>query len=113
MPNAALVAGNRPGLFLLQGDVGFDNVRRLWEQGRAQLNGDKELEIDLSAVKRTDSAGVALLVAWTREARKGGAVVHFANIPEQIRAIAVVCGVEAVLPIAQVREHAPEDKPED
>lgn len=109
MAETSLVSGTRSGLFHLKGDVGFANARRLWKQGHTQLAGHKELEIDLSEVKRTDSAGVALLVAWAREAREHGNVVCFANIPEQIRAIADACGVKAILPFAEGQGNAPED----
>ncbi|MEX0731535.1 MAG: STAS domain-containing protein [Aquisalimonadaceae bacterium] len=106
MTAAELIRGDRPGRLRLRGDVGLENVRQLWERGRTELAGQRQLEIDLSEVERTDSAGVALLVAWTREAHAGGVVIRFANIPDQIRAIAHVCGVEAILPFPQASENA-------
>lgn len=103
---ATLAPGEIPGRFRLEGDVGFVNARRLWEQGEVTLGGQQRMEIDLSAVSRADSAGVALLLAWTRQARRDGATIRFVNIPAQMRAIAAACGVESILPFQAAGDDA-------
>lgn len=97
--NGELLAADRPGCFRIRGELGFGNARRLWEQARRSLPFSGELELDLSGVARTDSAGVALLMAWTRETRHAGGSLRFVNIPAQIHAIATACGVQSILPL--------------
>ncbi|KPK56046.1 MAG: hypothetical protein AMS22_02475 [Thiotrichales bacterium SG8_50] len=55
--------------------------------------------IDLARVARSDSAGLALLVEWVREARERGIDVGFRHMPEQMRAMARVSGLEDILPL--------------
>jgi phospholipid transport system transporter-binding protein len=54
--------------------------------------------VDLAGVRRIDSAGLALLVEWLRQAQHKGISIHFENIPSQMWAIAAVCGLEEILP---------------
>lgn len=56
------------------------------------------LSFDLSGVEHADSAGVALIVAWARAARRKGKVIGFLNVPAQMQAVARVSGLERLLP---------------
>jgi phospholipid transport system transporter-binding protein len=53
--------------------------------------------IDLTAVDRVDSAGVALVLAWARRAASEGTKIAFAGIPESMRSLATLYGVEELL----------------
>ncbi|MGD8591487.1 MAG: STAS domain-containing protein [Gammaproteobacteria bacterium] len=56
-----------------------------------------ELVIDLGAVVRSDSAGVALLIEWMRQAKKNNKTILFNNTPKQMHEIAMVSGVDKML----------------
>lgn len=56
------------------------------------------LTFDLAGVRRVDSAGLALLLEWLREARRRGKEILFQNIPGQLAAIAKVSGLNGILP---------------
>lgn len=56
------------------------------------------LTFDLAGVQRVDSAGLALLLEWLREARRRSKEIRFENIPEQLAAIAKVSGLNGILP---------------
>lgn len=86
------------GAHTLNGDLSLESARVLWEQGR-QLLGQGPLTLDLGGVVRADSAGLAVLVALTREARTRGTPLSFVNIPAQLRNLAAVSGVEDLLPL--------------
>ncbi|HEB99345.1 MAG TPA: STAS domain-containing protein, partial [Thiotrichales bacterium] len=53
-----------------------------------------------SGVGRADSAGLALLVEWMREARRQGREIRFLGMPAQMSAIAEVSGLSELLPVA-------------
>jgi len=89
----------------IAGDLSFASVPLLWEQWRAMRADQAALEVDLSKVQRSDSAGLALLVEWLREARQTGQSVRFFNIPAQMLAMARVSGLDQVLPLH--RDQAP------
>ena len=87
------------GRLSISGDLSFDSVADLWHRCRAQFSQHQTLDIDLSAVQRSDSAGVALLVACLRQARQSGKTARFFNMPEQMLALARVSSLDQVLPL--------------
>jgi phospholipid transport system transporter-binding protein len=87
------------GRLRFQGELSFTSVPLLWEQWREVSSDQPKLDVDLSDVQRSDSAGLALLVDCVRQARQTGQVVRFFNIPAQMLAIARVSGLDEVLPL--------------
>jgi len=82
------------------GELDFDSVAALWAATRATLANEPILRIDLGGVRRSNSAGVAILVEWLRQARRRRAELVFVNLPAQMRAIVRAVDLEGVLPIA-------------
>ncbi len=83
----------------LHGELSFTSVPALWEQWKEVTSGQASLDVDLSGVQRSDSAGLALLVSCVRQGRQTGQSVRFFNIPAQMLAIARVSGLDEVLPL--------------
>jgi phospholipid transport system transporter-binding protein len=54
--------------------------------------------VDLGEVSEMDSALLALLLAWLRDAKAHDKTVVFANLPESLRTIAKLYGVDHLLP---------------
>jgi len=92
------------GVFLLSGELSFASVPGLLREGRQRLikrgASDATITVDLQGVSRTDSAGLALLVEWTRDARRQGGEIAFLNIPAQMAALARLSGLEGVLSLS-------------
>ncbi len=88
----------RDGHFLVRGALRFETVPGVWREGLRVLSGTSSLVLDLKGVTRSDSAGLALLIEWMREARRRKAQIHYRNIPSQMQAIARVSGLESLLP---------------
>lgn len=89
------------GGFRVSGELVFDTVPELLEQGRVLFDdGVPGFDLDFSGVSRADSAGVALLIEWMRIAHRRHRNIVFRNVPEQMLAIARVSGVDDILPIA-------------
>lgn len=89
------------GRFLLSGMLSFGTVPDLWQRSRALFDGRPQVRIDLGGVERSDSAGLALLVEWMREAARRGAELRFVNMPAQMLAIARVSGLDHILPLSR------------
>ena len=83
------------------GEMSFTTVPDLWEQSRQKFPKikDEHLEIDLHAVSRADSAGIALLVAWTRWARSQSKSLRFMHVAPRIQALADANQLNRVLPL--------------
>lgn len=95
---AARIEERGEGSFAVTGEMSFATVPGLWAQSRdAFADGKGALEIDLSAVERADSAGLALLVAWTREARREDKAVRYIDPPEQLLALAEASKLNSLL----------------
>lgn len=60
-----------------------------------------QITIDLAEVSRADSSGLALMIDWMRTARQQQQQLSFRRLPEQLREMARVSGIEDILPLAK------------
>jgi len=82
---------------ILSGAVTLANVAALLEEGRRHLAEGVQL-VDLGEVSEMDSALLALLLAWIRDAKARDKPLALANLPESLRTIARLYGVDRLLP---------------
>ena len=86
------------GRFLLAGSVTMvtaPDLRAAGLQAFAAQGGN--LEIDLGAVVRVDSASLALLIDWLAWAQAGGRALRFTALPPAMLALARLSDVAAFL----------------
>ena len=82
----------------VSGELTFATVAELWRANGSLFSGTaSEFSLDLSAVSRADSAGLALLIEWMRSARADGKAVRFLHVPQQLLEIARISGLESIL----------------
>ena len=81
----------------VSGELNFKNVPALVSMSQDYFKNVNDLEVDLADVNRADSAGVALLIDWQRQAQKQKKSISFFNIPSQMLAIARLSGVDELL----------------
>ena len=86
--------------FAVEGELNLMTVPTLLLAMINQLpaNGS-EAHVDLAGVTRTDSAGLALLVEWLRQARVRDIHLQFHNLPSQLRDIALISDLLPILPL--------------
>ena len=84
--------------YLVSGPLLFQTVAEARTLGLQLLCERERLVLDLSGVVQSDSAALALLIEWMREARRRGTGIHFENVPSQLRAIARASQVDQFLP---------------
>ena len=80
----------------LSGPVTLANVAAVLEEGRRHLDDGVE-SVDLAEVTEMDSALLALLLAWMREAKSRNRALALANPPPALRTIARLYGVDTLL----------------
>lgn len=85
------------GRFALQGPVTFATAGALLAAGNELFAAAPDATVDLSAVTRVDSAALALLLEWLRRAEHDGSTVRFQAIPDRLRSIARLTGVDVIL----------------
>lgn len=87
--------------YLISGELNMQTVPGLLQQVEPILSsGQDEVCFDLQAVTRSDSAGLALLVEWMQFARQRDRKLSFRNLPDQLRDIARISGLEDLLPLS-------------
>lgn len=97
MADKARIERRGEGAFVLCGELSFATVPALLREGGNLFDGQTQVTVDLKDVTRSDSAGLALLVEWTRQAREHGATLVLRNITPQMLAIAQVSGLDRIL----------------
>lgn len=87
----------------VSGDLTIEGVPEYLKQSETLFSELSEIRIDLSAVTRSDSAGLALLIRWMRAARASDKNIVFEHMPAQMLAMAEASGLETILPLQTKR----------
>ena len=83
---------------LVSGAVTLANVTALLEDGRRHL-AEGVQTVDLGEVSEMDSALLALLLAWMRDAKAREQSIAFTNPPSSLVTIARLYGVDRLIPV--------------
>jgi phospholipid transport system transporter-binding protein len=85
------------GRFALSGEMTFKTAGNLLRVSERLFSDHSRLEMDLSGVTDTDSAGLALMLEWITWANHTVREIRFTGTPEKIDAIARTTEVEHLL----------------
>jgi phospholipid transport system transporter-binding protein len=85
------------GRFALTGEMSFDSAERILKASEKPFEEHTQLEIDLSGVTESDSAGLALLLEWVTWANHTVREIRFEGMPERVMAIAKTTEVDGLL----------------
>lgn len=100
-PLLSLTPKGRAGDFLLTGPMTLDSAEASLKSGLGIIAAAyTPLTFDLSGVTRCDSAGVALLVEWQRQAIRCHCELRYVALPAALRSIMQVTGVDGLLSLS-------------
>lgn len=85
--------------YLVSGELTLETANAVLSETKNLFNGSAQMDIDLSRVTRADSAGLALLVTWMRQAKQTDKNIRFEHLPAQMLAIAKASGLDEFLPL--------------
>ena len=85
------------GRFSLSGRMAFDTAGQILHESEGPFQEHTRIEVDLTGVDETDSAGLALLLEWITWANHTVREIRFTEVPEKIKAIAKTTEVEHLL----------------
>ena len=99
--SSASIREAEPGTLLLSGVLDYRSGPRLRaEGGRLIQAGQAEAwVVDCSAVEKSSSVGLSLLLALLRDAQARKKGLTLRALPEDMRQIAQVCGLTELLPL--------------
>jgi phospholipid transport system transporter-binding protein len=87
------------GELRLAGVLDYRTGPALREQGRALIRASSAdpLHVDCSAVQRSSSVGLSLLLAFTRDAMAMGRTIRITGLSADMQELAQVCGLTDIL----------------
>lgn len=85
------------GSVAISGDLTFDTVNGLRHRSDEFLRDGSPVTLDLDGVTRADSAGLALMVEWLKQAQARDVPLRVVNMPDQMLAIARMSKLDNVL----------------
>ncbi|TXR39611.1 STAS domain-containing protein [Ectopseudomonas mendocina] len=97
----ASISERGAGQLQLGGVLDYSTGPQLREQGARLIagSGAAHLVLDCSAVEKSSSVGLALLLAFMRDARKAGRELSISGLPDDMREIAQFSGLLELLPL--------------
>lgn len=89
------------GVLQLSGVLDYRSGPQLRTQGRSLIVASQaaQLVLDCSAVEKSSSVGLSLLLAFLRDARQANKPVSIRNLPKDMSDIAKVSDLQDILPI--------------
>lgn len=84
---------------LVSGELTFNTAASGIDKTDKLFAETASLDVDLSDVTRSDSAGLALLIEWMRQAEQLNKPIRYFNMPSQMLAMAEASGLEELLPL--------------
>ena len=87
------------GTLHMLGVLGFANVEAIYKAGKKWIAKANRtlLLVDLEKLTRCDSAGLAMLVAWIKEANHHGKIIQYIKLPQQIINMIDLIGLHKIL----------------
>lgn len=90
------------GIFTLSGQLIFNTVSTLLNKSlllMGDIAQEQPIVVDCSSLSHMDSAGIALLLDWKREASLLGKGIEFRQLPQQAKAIIHAARLSSILAI--------------
>lgn len=86
-----------PGTLGVRGVLNFETAAAAWPALKAKLTEAAPTRLDLSGVQRSDSVGLACVLAAAAESGRQGRKLQVLNMPAGMQALAQMCEVNRLL----------------
>lgn len=86
-----------PGHYRLGGELSFATVNQALRKTAKFFTCPTKMVFDLSEINMADSAGLALLIEWMRQANQARVELHYVNLPSQLQSMAQLVGLDSLL----------------
>jgi phospholipid transport system transporter-binding protein len=88
------------GTLRVSGAISYANATLALAHAPQATRTSAPLNIDLSALENADSATLAVLIAWSAQARRRGSALRYQRAPQGLRNLARLCEVDTLLGLA-------------
>ncbi len=97
--NTPTLTNTGPGEFTLSGDLDFATVDQIFREGERQFPAHPLVRIDMAAVGKANSAGLALLLEWVDRARRRDQRMEILHLPDSLARLAAITNLAGLLPL--------------
>lgn len=88
----------RDHIFFVQGELDFYNVMDVLDQGLQYIIQESQnARFDFSGLKTCDSSGLALILVWTKQAKKYHKTIAVFGLSHNLWLIAKVAGIAGLI----------------
>ena len=94
------IAARDNGVVEVSGQLTFQSVPQFLAGSDQWWQGSGKITIDMHGVTLADSAGLALMIEWQQLARAAGREIVFIHMPEQMRDLIQVNGLQQVFQLS-------------
>lgn len=94
--NKLSIVNEGGGRFIVDGDLTFHTIDKKTANGFGFMATEKNITMDLGGVGNADSAGLALMLEWIKQASRKGVQLQFKNIPDQLLNLAKLSGLNSL-----------------
>jgi ABC-type transporter Mla MlaB component len=96
------VEQHKDGVFGVIGDLTFDTVVHVEQEGLQAINASKQSVVfDLSTVQACSSAALALLLSWQRASQAKGLTISFKSPPQQLHDMIASAHLQAAIELSR------------
>ncbi|RXJ71917.1 anti-sigma B factor antagonist [Veronia nyctiphanis] len=85
------------GSYFLIGELDRNTVPAFWQQRASWLPDQQNVNLNLSQLKRVDSAGMAMLLHLKNELNNNRQQLVLLGVPEQLKVLLTLSNVDAIL----------------
>jgi phospholipid transport system transporter-binding protein len=86
----------KPDVLAMSGALTFATAARALQQARVAITPAVR-SLDLAGLTQADSAGLAVIIALSRQAQQQGHGIRIVSAPASLRALAQLCDVDKLL----------------
>lgn len=95
--NTLAITRKENGIICVSGELGFSNAADALMQRRQLVGSDSKIAVDLSGLENSDSATLAVLIAWAAYARRENVQLKYVEAPKELCSLARLCDIELLL----------------
>lgn len=84
------------GQYIIKGDLTFNTIHKASVKALNNTQLASSITIDLQQLGKIDSAGLALLIEWSKLARADKIELRFNHVPPQLSALTKLCDISEI-----------------
>ena len=87
--------------YCITGDLNFEQATEIFNAIDVAGIAEQEININLSDIKQSDSAALAVMLEWVHQAKAHHKSIHFSHVPDQLMRLINMTDLHKLLNLAR------------